>query len=126
MESYRAGKLGQAALDLEELVEKYPADSLVPSARFWIGEAYFRTGAYRRAATEYEQAIALAPSGEQAPDALYRLGLAYRALKREDRARETWARLLRDHPGSGAAQKARRALDDPERAGAPKPADPGN
>ena len=64
---------------------------------------------FEQAADKYQKAVDLAPSGERTPDALLRLGLALRSLQREDRARDVWARLLRDFPDSDAAVRARAA-----------------
>jgi tol-pal system protein YbgF len=122
MESFRAGELGQAVLDFEEFVDKNPTHPLVPSAHFWIGEAYFRSRDFEQAASKYQKAIDLAATGERTPDALLRLGLALRSLHREDRAREVWARLVRDFPDSEAAIRARAVLRQPGRA--VRPAEP--
>jgi tol-pal system protein YbgF len=115
MESYRAGELGQAVLDFEEFADKHPGHPLTPSAHFWIGEAYFRSRDFERAASRYQKAIDLAATGDRTPDALLRLGLALRSLHREDRAREVWARLVRDFPDSDAALRARAVLRQPLR-----------
>ena len=122
MESFRAGELGQAVLDFEEFADKHPGHPLAPSAEFWIGEAYFRSRDFEQAAQKYQKAIDLAPTGERAPDALLRLGLALRSLHREDRARDVWARLLRDFPDSEAALRARVVLRQPARS--TRPAEP--
>jgi tol-pal system protein YbgF len=110
MESFRAGELGQAVLDFEEFTDKYPGHPLAPSAQFWIGEAYFRSRDFEQAASKYQKVIDLAATGERTPDALLRLGLALRSLRREDRAREVWTRLVRDFPDSEAALRARAVL----------------
>ncbi len=122
MESFRAGELGQAVLDFEQFAEKHAGHPLAPSAHFWIGEAYFRSRDFEHAAAQYQRAIDLAPTGERTPDALLRLGLALRSLRREDRAREVWARLMRDFPDSEAALRARAVLRQPGRA--VRPAEP--
>jgi len=115
MESYRAGELGQAVLDFEEFADKHPGHPLTPSAHFWIGEAYFRSRDFEQAVSRYQKAIDLAAAGDRTPDALLRLGLALRSLHREDRAREVWARLVRDFPDSDAALRARAVLRQPLR-----------
>jgi tol-pal system protein YbgF len=119
MESFRVGEMGQAVLDFEEFADQHPGHPLAPSAHFWIGEAYFRSRDFEQAAGQYEKAIDLSARGERTPDALLRLGLALRSLRREDRAREVWARLLRDFPDSEAAQRARTMLRQPGRAVSP-------
>lgn len=115
MESFRGGELGQAVLDFEEFADKHPGHPLAPSVQFWIGEAYFRSRDFDQATSKYQKAIDLAPTGERTPDALLRLGLALRSLRREDRAREVWTRLLRDFPESDAALRARAVLRQPSR-----------
>jgi len=80
MEAFRTGELGQAVLDFEELVERHPAHPLAGSARFWIGEAYFRTREFQQAAVEYQKAIDGSPGSDKVPEALLKLGLAQRAL----------------------------------------------
>jgi tol-pal system protein YbgF len=110
LDRLRAGELGQAILDLEELVERYPSHPLGASARFWIGDAYFRARDYEHAVSQYTKAIEAAPGGPKTPEALLKVGLAHRALRREDLAREAWSQLVRDFPESEAAQRARREL----------------
>lgn len=122
IESFRAGELGQAVLDFEEFADKHPGHPLAPSVQFWIGEAYFRSRDFEQAADKYQKAIDLAPTGERTPDALLRLGLALRSLHRDDRARDVWARLLRDYPDSEAALRARAVLRQPSRT--TRPAEP--
>lgn len=119
MESFRAGEVGQAVLDFEDLVERHPGHPLVVGAHFWIGECYFRARDFEHASLAYQKAIDLAPTGERTPDALLRLGLALRSLRREDRAREAWSRLIRDFPESEAAQRARAVMREPGRFGRP-------
>jgi len=120
MESFRGGELGQAVLDFEEFVARNPRHSLVPSAQFWIGEAYFRARDFENAATAYQKAVGLAPKGDKTADALLRLGLALRALKREDRAREAWGRLVKEFGDSEAAQRGRVLLRESTRSPDPK------
>ncbi|HSE95715.1 MAG TPA: tol-pal system protein YbgF [Methylomirabilota bacterium] len=114
-ESLRTGELGQAVLDLEEFLAKYPGHPQATAAKFWIAEAYFRAREFAQAAVEYEKVVG-DPPGDRTPEALLKLGLAQRALRREERARETWGQLIRDYPDSEAAQKARAALREPARA----------
>jgi len=113
-ESLRAGELGQAVLDLEEFLAKYPSHPRVTTAKFWIAEAYFRAREFAQAALEYQKVVDAAP-GDKTSEALLKLGLAQRALRRDERARETWAHLIREYPDSEAAEKARAALREPAR-----------
>jgi tol-pal system protein YbgF len=119
MARLRAGELGQAILDLEEVADKHPSHPLGASARFWIADAYFRAREYQHAAGEYQKAIEAAPAGEKTPEALLKLGLAHRALRRDDRARDAWTQLIREFPDTDAARRARRELARLPRTGSP-------
>ena len=109
-ENWNKGEQGQAVLDFEELVKKFPSDPLAGPAQFRIGEAYFTARDFDRAAIEYKRAVDLAPKGKDTPRALLRLGLAYRAQKREADARQAWNQLVREFPDSEVTEEARRAL----------------
>jgi TolA-binding protein len=52
----------------------------------------------------------MAPSSPKAADALLKIGLAYTNLKDHAHAREAWQRLIREHPASPAAGKARELI----------------
>jgi tol-pal system protein YbgF len=119
MGHFRNGELGQAILDFEDFLAQYAGHPLAGSAQFWIGEAYFAARDFQHAAAEYQKAVDLAPKGEKTPEALFKLGLSLLSLKRADRARETWAQLIRDFPQSEAAQRARATLR--EASPAPRP-----
>jgi TolA-binding protein len=110
MQSWERGERGQAVLDFEDLVQRFPADPLVAAAQFRIGEAYYAARDFERAALGYRRAVELDPTGKETPQALLRLGLAYRAQKREADARQAWSQLVRDFPESDVAEEARRAL----------------
>ena len=122
MESFRAGELGQAVLDFEEFSDKHQGHPLAASAQFWIGEAYFRSRDFEQAANKYQKAIDLAATGERTPGRAAPARSRLRSLSREDRAREVWARLVRDFPDSEAALRARAVLRQPGRA--VRPAEP--
>jgi tol-pal system protein YbgF len=110
MQSWDKGERGQAVLDFEDLVQRFPSDPLVAAAQFRIGEAYYAARDFERAAPAYRKAVELDPTGKDTPQALLRLGLAYRAQKRETDARQAWTQLVRDFPESEATEEARRAL----------------
>ena len=110
MQSWDKGERGQAVLDFEELVQRFPSDPLVAPAQFRIGEAYYAARDFERAAQAYRKTVDLDPTGKDTPLALLRLGLAYRAQKREADARQVWNQLVRDFPESDVTEEARRAL----------------
>lgn len=107
---YRNGEFGQAILELDEFVTKFPTHPLAMEAQYWIGEAYYIQRDYRQAVVEFQKVVDRSPEGSRVPDALLKIGLSHRSLRNPARAVEVWRRLIRDYPTSDAAREARASL----------------
>ena len=108
--NFRAREYGQAILDFLDLVAKHPEHPLVPSAQYWIGEAYYVQHDYRQALVEFQKVIDWGLANPKMADALLKTGLCYHNLRETSRAREAWQRVLREFPGTPAAVQARTLL----------------
>lgn len=104
----RAREHGQAVLDFLEFIANHPGHPLVANAQYWIGEAYYVQRDFRQAILEFRKARELGPG--KAADALLKIGLCYWSLRDHARARQTWREVVRDYPGSAAAETARAQL----------------
>lgn len=107
---YQSGNKGQAVLEFADLIQNFPRHPLAENAQYWIGAAYAAHRDCRQALGEFRKVLDQYPRGSKTPDALYQLGLCYRNLFEPQRAREAWGRLIREFPGSEAANMARTAL----------------
>lgn len=110
LDLYRAREYGQAVLDFLDFVARYPKNPLANSAQFWIGEAYFVQRDYRQAALEFQRVLENDPRGSKVPDAILKVGLCYFNLHQPGRAHELWRQVVREHPDSDSARKARSFL----------------
>jgi tol-pal system protein YbgF len=110
--TFRAREHGQAVLEFMDFVAKYPRHSLAPNAQYWIGEAYYVQHDYRQALAEFQKVLDVdaATGTGKTPDALLKIGLCYVNLHEPTRAQQVWQRVLRDHPDSDAAVRARALL----------------
>jgi tol-pal system protein YbgF len=110
--TFRAREHGQAVLEFMDFIVKYPRHSLAPNAQYWIGEAYYVQHDYRQALTEFQKVLDVdaATGTGKTPDALLKIGLCYVNLHEPTRAQQVWQRVLRDHPDSDAAVRARALL----------------
>lgn len=102
------------------LVQYYPDSEFAPRARelskelvdklarklFLTGENYFRNRFYLSAIIYYEDVLEEYPDTDVAPQALLRIIEAYLALGYQEDAEEAKARLLREYPGTEAADRA--------------------
>jgi tol-pal system protein YbgF len=110
LNTFRAREHGQAVLDFLDFIAKYPQHALAPNAQYWIGEAYYVQRDYRHALVEFQQVLEMAPAAPRVPDALLRIGMCHASLRDLASASTAWERVVRDHPRSDAADKARAFL----------------
>lgn len=72
--SYQRRDFASAAVDLERLLQQYPASPYVAEAAFWLGESRFYNRQYRQALMAYQHV----PLGSSRyPDALFGRGWVY-------------------------------------------------
>jgi ABC-type branched-subunit amino acid transport system substrate-binding protein len=88
-----AGRLEEARIRLERLVEEVPRGPRVDEALFLLGEVYARQGNQEQAIITYRRVIDRAPRGLWAPLAHLRLAELYRASGRPELARHMLAEL---------------------------------
>jgi tol-pal system protein YbgF len=110
MASFRSEEHGQAVLEFGEVVEQFPQHPLASNSLYWIGEVYYRQGEFRQALVKLEKLIDGYPQSAQVPEALLKVGLCHRALKDTAAARESFARVMKNYPGTNAASQARALL----------------
>lgn len=116
MANFRAQELGQAVLELTDLVARFPDHALAPPAQLWIGEAYYRQRDYRQSLVELKRVLDDYPKSPQVADALLKSGLCHRALGDRAAARTAWEQVVREHSSSAAAGQARTLLGTRESA----------
>jgi TolA-binding protein len=91
------------------LLDQYPDHVRAVDALFHIGESWERS-APDSAAVAYETVAERYTDSPRAPTALYRLGLLAEQRGDLDAARVYYQRVVRDYPGSDAAELARSKL----------------
>ena len=110
VEQLRAKDLDAATLSFYDLIVTYPDSPLRESAQFLVGDIFYQQKDWRGAMAEFEALISAVPRGEKVPDAFLKIGLCQRGLGDTARAKRTWERVVREHPGSVAARQARALL----------------
>ena len=110
LNTFRAREHGQAVLDFLDFIAKYPKHVRVPSAQYWIGEAYYVERDYPQALIEFNRLVQIAPTSPAAADALLRIGMCHANLREPAPAAAAWERIVREYPRSDAASKARSFL----------------
>jgi tol-pal system protein YbgF len=108
--TFRAHEHGQAVLEFLDFLAKHPNHPLAANAQYWIGEAYYTQRDYRQALVEFQKVFEHGAADGKAADALLKMGLCYQRLREPVRAEQAWQQVLKEYPGSDAAERARALL----------------
>ena len=95
---YKNGQFDAAAAGLQDFVQKYPRDRLIPDATYFLGESFARLGRHREAAEQFLKLSTDYTKSSRAPDALLRLGVALNALGAKEQACATYQEVDRKYP----------------------------
>jgi tol-pal system protein YbgF len=94
----------------QAFLEENPKSDKADSARFWIGEIYYRDKWYEKAILEYQRVIEDYPKGNKVPSALLKQGFAFSNLGDADNAKLILKELVRKFPDSNEARIAQKKL----------------
>lgn len=108
---FMAGRYGESREAFTAFLKAYPRHSLSDNALYWIGESYYTEKDFEKALEKFAETADKYPEENKTPDALLKAGFSNVEMKRPGKAREYFERLLSRHPSSGAASKARGALE---------------
>jgi tol-pal system protein YbgF len=107
---FREARYGQAILDFEEFLRRYPNHEYADNAQYWIGECYYSQNEYEQAILEFSRVLERYPRESKAPDALVKIGLCYEKLGDPGKARVFWKRVVSEYSDTEAAGQARKLL----------------
>jgi tol-pal system protein YbgF len=106
----RIGNYQGAIVAFQNFLKQYPKSNLGPSAQYWIGDSYFNMRDFRLAIASQRLLLSSYPDSNKVPDALLNIASSQAELGETAAARKTMDDLVAKHPGSDAADKARRRM----------------
>ena len=95
---------------LDTLIVRYPTADVVPTAMFFVAEAYAHEGNRQAADSVYNSVATRFPRSDRAPTALYKLALARRDAGQRAAAQTLLERIIREYPRTDEAVFAREQL----------------
>lgn len=118
------GPMEKAIGAFEKVVKNYPQSLYTQEAEeklkklarrqaahhFYVGRFYYKNGAYPAAIARFQKALSKGESRSLIEESLYYLGLSHYQAEHWNEARETFEKLLKEHPGTEFALKAKQAL----------------
>ena len=106
----RIGNYQGAIVAFQNFLKQHPKSPLASSAQYWIGDSYFNMRDFRLAISSQRLLIASYPDSSKVPDAMLNIASSQAELGETAAARKTMDELVAKHPGSDAADKARRRM----------------
>lgn len=115
---FKAGDYKRSGAAFADFIQRYPQSAYVPSAQYWIGNAYYSQSDYRGAIAAQQTLLKKYPDNAKAPDALLNIASSYIALKDRVAAKKTLEALISQYPNTPASQTAKERLANFNKTGA--------
>ena len=88
----KAGDYVKSSRGFKAFIERWPRSTLIPNARYWLGESYYATGNYEMAAAQFKQVVDTYPTHPKAADAAKKLRMSQQAMTPQKPQRKPAAR----------------------------------
>lgn len=110
LNQFKVGNYQAAIAGFQTFMVNFPNSQLVPSAQYWVGNAYYALRDYKVAISAQQKVVASWPDNAKAPDALLNIASSQVELGDQKSARETLRVLVTKYPSSPAAEQAKQRL----------------
>ncbi len=107
---FRAARFREAGNGFAAFTRAYPRSALAPAAQYWLGNSLFGAKDFRGAISAHRALIAQSPENNRIPEAMLSIGNSFAELDDNREARRMWQDVVRLHPNSDAAARARARL----------------
>ncbi|MBS0199341.1 MAG: tol-pal system protein YbgF [Proteobacteria bacterium] len=88
----KGGDYVKSSRGFKAFIDRWPKSSLIPNARYWLGESYYATGNYEMAAQQFKQVVDTYPTHPKAADAAKKLRMSEQAMRPQKPQRKPAAR----------------------------------
>jgi tol-pal system protein YbgF len=110
LNQFKLGNYQLAITSFQNFMTNFTGSELLPSAQYWIGNAYYAMRDYKSAIAAQQKVVKLWPDNSKAPDALLNIASSQAELGESAAARESLRALVRKYPSSSAAEQAKQRL----------------
>ncbi|MDE2180592.1 MAG: tol-pal system protein YbgF [candidate division NC10 bacterium] len=111
LNDYAKGNYELAISSFRSQIELYPNSSLLPNARYWLGESYYSQKNYDQAIKELALLVKQYPDHPKVASAMLKQGFAYLEMGDKPKARTVLDNLLKQFPKSQEARWAKERLN---------------
>ena len=110
LNQFKLGNFQAAIAAFQGFLASYPESKQVPSAQYWVGNAYYALRDYKAAIAAQQKVLDSWPDSAKAPDALLNIASCQAEMGQTRTARETLQQLMKKYPGTQAADQAKQRL----------------
>jgi tol-pal system protein YbgF len=110
LNQFKLGNYQLSITNFQNFMTNFSSSELLPSAQYWIGNAYYAMRDYKSAIAAQQKVVRLWPENAKAPDALLNIASAQTELGQSREARETLRTLVKKYPSSSASEQAKQRL----------------
>ena len=111
------GQYDQAAQSFEAFLKAHPDSQYSDNAQYWLAETYYVTRNFSKALAEFQKVLTKYPHSSKVPDAQLKIGYINYEQQNWGAARQALNAVVKEAPGSTAAQLAQDRLDRMKREG---------
>ena len=110
LNQFKVGNYQMSITGFQNFMTNFPSSELLPSAQYWIGNAYYAMRDYKSAIAAQQKVVRLWPENPKAPDALLNIASSQSEIGQASAARETLRTLVKKYPSSSASDQAKQRL----------------
>lgn len=107
---FQKGDFARAANAFKSFLWKYPKSAYQPTARYWLGNAFYALRDYKRSTEMLQSVVKEYPTHPRAPDALFSIAQNQLEQGKKSMARNTLRQVIAQYGTSEAAKNARTKL----------------
>ena len=110
LNQFKLGNYQLSITSFQNFMTNFSNSEMLPSAQYWIGNAYYAMRDYKSAIAAQQKVVRLWPENSKAPDALLNIASSQAELGQSSAARETLRTLVKKYPSSSASEQAKQRL----------------
>lgn len=108
----REARYGDAAVQFNAFVDRYPNSTYAPNAYYWLAETYYVTRDFETARSLFANVLERFPRSSKAGDALLKLGFSHFELQQWPEARAALEQVRSQYPDTTLSRLAESRLRD--------------
>ncbi|MCX7140796.1 MAG: tol-pal system protein YbgF [Proteobacteria bacterium] len=110
LNQFKLGNFQSSVAAFQNFLTTYPNSAQLPSAQYWIGNAYYALRDFKMAIAAQQKVLSTWPDSAKAPDAMLNIASCQAETGETKAARDTLQQVLKKYPGTPAAEQAKQRL----------------